>query len=116
MSTATKPITAPPSALTPEAIDLDGLLRRLHLPTIRRPLHKERLRRRQHGHVTAKMPLRNRRQCQICISEVSPRRGKRDAIRESIDQAAYSKTRRQARDAHVLPDGMVPLPSLRRCA
>ena len=25
-----------PSALTPEAIDLDGLLRRLHLPTIRR--------------------------------------------------------------------------------
>jgi hypothetical protein len=31
-----KPVTAPPSALTPEAIDLDGLLRRLHLPTIRR--------------------------------------------------------------------------------
>ncbi len=36
MSAATKPITAQPSALTPEAIDLDGLLRRLHLPTIRR--------------------------------------------------------------------------------
>jgi len=36
MSAATKPIAAPPSALTPEAIDLDGLLRRLHLPTIRR--------------------------------------------------------------------------------
>ena len=27
---------AEPSGLTPEAIDLDGLLRRLHLPTIRR--------------------------------------------------------------------------------
>ena len=36
MSAATKPIAAPPSVLTPEAIDLDGLLRRLHLPTIRR--------------------------------------------------------------------------------
>lgn len=36
MRAATKPIPAPPSALTPEAIDLDGLLRRLHLPTIRR--------------------------------------------------------------------------------
>jgi DNA replication protein DnaC len=36
MSAATKPIPAPPSGLTPEAIDLDGLLRRLHLPTIRR--------------------------------------------------------------------------------
>ena len=37
MSAATTPIAAQPSALTPEAIDLDGLLRRLHLPTIRRP-------------------------------------------------------------------------------
>lgn len=36
MSAATKPIAAQPSALTPEAIDLDGLLKRLHLPTIRR--------------------------------------------------------------------------------
>ena len=36
MSAATKPITTQPSALTPEAIDLDGLLRRLNLPTIRR--------------------------------------------------------------------------------
>lgn len=36
MNAATKPITAQPSALTPEAIDLDGLLKRLHLPTIRR--------------------------------------------------------------------------------
>ena len=36
MSAATKSIAAQPSALTPEAIDLDGLLRRLHLPTIRR--------------------------------------------------------------------------------
>ena len=36
MSAATKAIVVQPSALTPEAIDLDGLLRRLHLPTIRR--------------------------------------------------------------------------------
>ena len=36
MSAAAKPITAQPSGLTPEAVDLDGLLRRLHLPTIRR--------------------------------------------------------------------------------
>lgn len=36
MSAATKPIAGQPSALTPEAIDLEGLLRRLHLPTIRR--------------------------------------------------------------------------------
>jgi len=36
MRAATKPVAAQPSALTPKAIDLDGLLRRLHLPTIRR--------------------------------------------------------------------------------
>ena len=36
MSTSAVQMTAEPSALTPEAIDLDGLLRRLHLPTIRR--------------------------------------------------------------------------------
>ena len=36
MSASTTPIAAQSSALTPEAIDLDGLLRRLHLPTIRR--------------------------------------------------------------------------------
>ena len=36
MSASPKPVAAPPSALTPEAIDLNGLLRRLHLPTIRR--------------------------------------------------------------------------------
>jgi len=36
MSASTVPTKAEPSALTPEAIDLDGLLRRLHLPTIRR--------------------------------------------------------------------------------
>ena len=36
MSATTRPIAAQPSALTPERIDLDGLLRRLYLPTIRR--------------------------------------------------------------------------------
>lgn len=36
MSPSPKSVAAPPSALTPEAIDLDGLLRRLHLPTVRR--------------------------------------------------------------------------------
>jgi DNA replication protein DnaC len=36
MSTSVAHTRAKPSALAPEAIDLDGLLRRLHLPTIRR--------------------------------------------------------------------------------
>ncbi len=36
MRAATKQTSAPPSPLTPEAIDLDGLLERLHLPTLRR--------------------------------------------------------------------------------
>ena len=36
MSVSTEHTKADPSAFTPEAIDLDGLLRRLHLPTIRR--------------------------------------------------------------------------------
>lgn len=36
MGASTPHTEAEPSALTPEAIDLDGLLRRLHLPTIRR--------------------------------------------------------------------------------
>jgi DNA replication protein DnaC len=36
MGASTPHTKAEPSALTPEAIDLDGLLRRLHLPTIRR--------------------------------------------------------------------------------
>ena len=36
MSASTAHPKVDPSALTPEAIDLDGLLRRLHLPTIRR--------------------------------------------------------------------------------
>jgi DNA replication protein DnaC len=36
MGTSTDHTKAKPSALTPEAIDLDGLLKRLHLPTIRR--------------------------------------------------------------------------------
>ena len=31
-----KTTSAQPSSLTPAAVDLDGLLRRLHLPTIRR--------------------------------------------------------------------------------
>lgn len=36
MGTRVTPTNVAPSGLTPEAIDLDGLLRRLHLPTIRR--------------------------------------------------------------------------------
>jgi DNA replication protein DnaC len=36
MSASTAHTKTEPSTLTPEAIDLDGLLRRLHLPTIRR--------------------------------------------------------------------------------
>lgn len=36
MSASKQPPHTEPSPLTPEAIDLDGLLRRLHLPTIRR--------------------------------------------------------------------------------
>jgi DNA replication protein DnaC len=36
MNVSTTPIEKQPFGLSPEAIDLDGLLRRLHLPTIRR--------------------------------------------------------------------------------